>query len=380
MPNNESKQSGHGTAAAEQSKSQRAATKWNALIDDTLIPAPQRVVRASVLLEQAGVSGDKVLVRDHGSDEDVAQAQDELIDLAEGNVFYIVDACDVPPKRKCTKPAKLALFVDDRPEVTLNPNQTGKTIRELFGLRDDVNLLRDYESPNDEPVSITDAAPFERGPVFITRRQHSTLTIIVNSKPFTEADGVKKQMTGRQIATLVSENPDATEVFKLQQGQKPEPVPLDKKIAIHDKDEFRVIRKDVAGGFEPSRISRELKKLTEGGCQTKLIDQPFAAVIYRDVPTRPGYPHSKQTDVLVPVPSGYPGAFIDGAYLPQDSPLLGRVAGQRGQGTIQADGRVWELVSYHPHNGAGGPSWNKDRHGFHTYFDEILNWIQRAKE
>jgi hypothetical protein len=380
MRNNNPEQSGHGLAAAEELKSQRAAAKWNALIEDTLVPSPQRDVRAHVLLAQAGVGAGKVLVRDHGGEEDVAMEHDELINLALGNVFYVVDACDALPKRKCTKPAKLALFVDDRPEVTLNPNQTGKTIRELFGLRDDVNLLRDYESPNDEPVGVTDKAPFERGPVFITRRQHSTLTIIVNSKPFTEADGVKKRMTGRQIATLVSDNPDATEVFKLGKGQKPDPVPLDKEIAIHDADEFRVIRKDVAGGFEPSRISRELKKLKDGGCRTKLIEQPFTAVIFRAVPTRPGYPHVKQTDVLVRVPSGYPGAFIDGAYLPQESPLLGRVAGQRGQGTIQADGRVWELVSYHPHNGGGGPMWNKDRHGFHTYFDEILYWIQHAKD
>jgi len=207
-----------------------------------------------------------------------------------------------------------------------------------------------------------------------------TLTIIVNSKTFTEADGVKKHLTGREIATFVADNPDATEVFKLKKGEKPELLPLDKQTPIHDGDEFRVVRTDVAGGFEPSRVARELEKLKAGGCRADLIEKPFAAVIYRDVPTRPDYPHLKQTDVLVPVPSGYPGTFIDGAYLPQDSPLLDRVPGQRAQGIIQADARVWELVSYHPHNGGGGPAWNKDRHGFHTYFDEILCWVQRAKE
>jgi hypothetical protein len=128
MQANNPTQSGRGVAEAEQSKSQHAAAKWNALINDTLVLAPQRVIQTGVLLEQAGAA-DKVLIRDHGSDEDVALDRDELIDLAEGNVFYIVDACDTPPKRKCTKPAKLALFVDDRPEITLNPNQTGKTIR-----------------------------------------------------------------------------------------------------------------------------------------------------------------------------------------------------------------------------------------------------------
>jgi len=203
------------------------------------------------------------------------------------------------------------------------------------------------------------------------------LTITVNSKLFTEADGVEKHMMGLQIARLVSQNPESTEVFKLKPHHPPEPIPLDKSIPIHEGDEFRVIRNNVAGGFEASRISRELERLKEGGCRADFIQQPFAAVIYRDVPTRPQYPHLAKTDVLVAIPAGYPGAMLDGACLPQGSPLLGRVAGSP-QGTIQADGRVWQLVSYHPHNGGGGPSWNKDRHGFHTYFDEILCWIHRA--
>ena len=101
-------------------------------------------------------------------------------------------------------------------------------------------------------------------------------------------------------------------------------------------------------------------------------------MIYRDVPTRPGYAHLSMTDVLVTVPGGYPGQPLDGAHLPEGSPLLGRVAGSP-QGVIVADdGRRWQLVSYHPHNGGGGPPWNKDRHGFHTYLDELLCWIHRA--
>lgn len=120
MQNHIPEQSGRGSAATEQLKPQHAAAKWNALIDDTLVLAPQRIVRTSVLVEQAGVLAGKLLVRDHGGEEDVAIAHDELIDLAKGNVFYTVDECDAPPKRKATKPPKLALFVDDRPEITLN--------------------------------------------------------------------------------------------------------------------------------------------------------------------------------------------------------------------------------------------------------------------
>ena len=154
--------------------------------------------------------------------------------------------------------------------------------------------------------------------------------------------------------------------------------PLDKEICIEDCDEFRVIRNNVAGGFvEPTRVERELEKLRQGGCRVDYIQQPFPAVIYRDVPTRPGYRHLQLTDVLVIVPGGYPGQPLDGACLPEGSPLLGRVAGSP-QALVVADGRRWQSVSYHPHNGGGAPPWNKDKHGLHTYYDEILCWIHRA--
>ena len=374
---NQNVQTGQVVDLAKHAQGCSPAPKWAVLIDDTMVLAPQRQVRASVLLAQAGVPEGKILVRDHGGEDDVALAPTDVIDLAKGNVFYVVDACDAPPKRECVKPAKLAFFVDDHAEETLNPHQTGRTVRELFGLADNVNLLRDYDSPHDEPVGVADAAPFEKGPVFVTRRQHTQLTITVNSKKFTEADGVKKRMTGRQIAKLITEDPDCTEVFRLKDGQ-PEAVPLDKEIDVHNCDEFRVIRKNVAGGFEIARIQRELAKLTEAGGRAEFVQQPFPAVIYRDVPTRPGYAHLAKTDVLVAVPNGYPGAIIDGAFLPQGSPLLGRVAGSPQPMVQVVGGGAWQLVSYHPHNGGGGPPWNKDRHGFHTYFDEILCWLHRA--
>ncbi len=370
------KTDGQATGLDEHTPNCSSASKWAALIDDVVIPAPQREVKASVLLAQAGAKPGQVLVRDHGGEQDVAIEDNEVVDLSKGNVFYVVPSCDAPKKCHCAKPAKLALFVDDRPEVTLNPEQTGKTIRELFGLKAEVNLVRDYESDHDEPVGLEDAAPFGSGPVFITRRQHAALKIIVNSKPFTETDGVKKHMTGRQIAALVSDCPDNTEVFLLEKGQ-PKPVPLNQEILVKNCDEFRVIRNNVAGGFEPSRIQRELERLRQGGGRADFIEQPFPAVIYRDVPTRPGYAHLAMTDVLVIVPGGYPGQPLDGAHLPEGSPLLGRVAGSP-QGVVTAAERRWHLVSYHPHNGGGAPPWNKDKHGFHTYFDEILCWIHRA--
>lgn len=363
-------------AADKSAHTRLPAPKWAVTVNDEAIPIPQQKVRVAVIKAQAAIQPDVVLVRDHDSPNDVLLRDDEVVNLANGNVFYTLNECDAKPRGQCDKPAKLAFFVDDRPEVTINPNQSGQTIRDLFGLDKSANLIRDYESSHDEPVAPTDSAPFKKGPVFITRRQHAQLTITVNHKKFTESDGVKRQMTGREIASLVTDTPDSTDVFRLKKGEQ-EAVPLDKKIRVENCDEFRVIRNNVAGGFEPSRIRRELTRLMEGGGRADFIDQPLAAVIYRGVPTRPGYRLVDKTDVLVAVPSGYPGQPLDGAHLPEGSPLLGRVAGSP-QGIIIADGRRWQLVSYHPHNGGGAAPWSKDKHGLHTYFDEILCWIQRA--
>ena len=291
---------------AEQAQNCSPAPKWAAQVDDQPIPMPRQLVKVAVIKAQAEIPPGFVLVRDYDSPDDVVLGDEETVDLAQGNVFYRLAVCDAKPRVDCKTPPKLAFFVDDRPEVTIRAIQSGKTIRELFGFNDDVNLYRDYESPHDEPIGLEEAAPFDKGPVFYTRRQHTQLKIIVNNKPFTEAEGVKHQMTGLQIATLVSETPRNTEVFKLLKNGGQEAVPLDKEICIKDCDQFRVIRNNVAGGFtEPTRIERELDKLKQGGCRADFIQQPFPAVVYRDVPTRPGYAHLPMTDVLVIVPGGY---------------------------------------------------------------------------
>src|SRR6185369_6945738 len=98
-----------------------------------------------------------------------------------------------------------------------------------------------------------------------------------------------------------------------------------------------------------------------------VITEPVGAVIYRGLRTRPGSSPAT-SDVLVVIPGAFPGAMLDGAYLPGDSPLIGRVEGQ-AQGTLVADGRNWRLISYHPHNGGGAPPWDPSVHGLHTYVD-----------
>src|SRR5262249_38211626 len=142
--------------------------KWAVLVDDVVVPMPQRLVHVAVIRAQAAVPDNFRLVRDYNSPNDVVLGDDEQIDLAHGNVLYRLPACDVHPRPGCDAPAKLAFFVDDRAEITTNPNQTGRTLRDLFNVPAHARLVRDLESPNDIDIAIDDLVPFENGPVFYT--------------------------------------------------------------------------------------------------------------------------------------------------------------------------------------------------------------------
>ena len=349
------------------------AAKWAAVVDDVLVPMPQRRVRVSVLAAQAGVPDGFVLVRDHNSPDDVVLPDDGEVDLAEGNVFYRLERCGVQPRGECREPAKLAFVVNDRFEVTTRANQTGRTLRELFGLPAHARLFRDLESPNDDEITAAGAALFTDGPVFYSREVHAELKITVNSRVFTEHNGVRPEMKAVQVAALVyPENPENTRVHLVSDGNRE--VPLNETLHIRGCEVFDVVRKEVTGGFERSRVVRELDELRTGGLTVTLVESP-GLVVYHDLRTVPGAP-AELTDVLVPVPGGYPAQMIDLAFLPENSPLIGRVKGQPQDPRVTALGKVWRQISYHPHNGGGGPQWNPTVHGFHTYLGELVSWLR----
>ena len=134
-------------------------------------------------------------------------------------------------------------------------------------------------------------------------------------------------------------------------------------------------------GATPShqRILRELALLSESGQEAALVVGTREAVIYFDVPTA-GAPFGLPplTDVIVPVPDPYPPGVIDLAGLPAGSPILPRLrGGGNNQGAIQAAGQTWQLASYHPHNNGGGPPFDPQLHGFHTYFAEVVSWLAK---
>src|ERR1044072_174212 len=356
----------HVTASNVSTDHCRQSPKWEALIDDIRVPLPQQIVKTTVIKVQASVSYERVLVRDHNSPNDVIIDDTGEVDLADGNVFYTLAKCEVQPRSTCTELPKLAFFVDDRAEVTVRSSQTGRTLRELFGLPLNTNRIRDDEGKTDQPIALSDPAEFRDGPVFYSRAAIADLTITVNSRKFTEHDGVKNVMTGEQIAALVyPQNPRDTRVWEVSPEKRE--IELDKKIDIKGCEVFDVVRKKVDGGYEAARVDFELERLRESRQVVIKITSPDA-VIYNDLRTRPGNSVEK-SDVMVLIPAGYPGQMLDGACLPADSPLIGKVKGSP-QRRINANGRAWQLISYHPHSGGGGPSWNPAIHGFHTYVGE----------
>jgi hypothetical protein len=107
----------------------RPLPKWAAKIEDQFIPAPGRRVEVRVLKEQANIPSGNILVRDVDGEHDVPLQDDQAVDLAEGNVFYAVPADEAPKPGHHHAPAKMAFFIDDRPEDTFRADQTGATLR-----------------------------------------------------------------------------------------------------------------------------------------------------------------------------------------------------------------------------------------------------------
>lgn len=186
-----------------------SSPKWAAIVDDRLIPLPRRKLLASDILNQSGASAEATLIRDFNSPDDIGFEPDSPVDLAEGNVFKVASgACErrhVVPNES----PKFAFVVDDRWEVTVQPKQTADSLRGLFEIGDDVDLLRDFESPNDEAIEEGERIKFQDGPVFITRKVDCEITIIVRGRP--------RKVSGRSISfeqvVALAYNPVRTEPF-----------------------------------------------------------------------------------------------------------------------------------------------------------------------
>ena len=172
---------GHGTAVADHASKCRPAPKWAAVIEDRLFPMPRQKLTARDILDQAGSGPEVVLQRDHNSPNDVILNDEQVVDLGEGNVFRVIPRCEARPVHTCVESAKLAFVLDDDWKVTVIPTQTGHKLKGLFDLPDEVELLRDFESPNDKVIADDEHVHHSEGCVFTARKL--VLTIKVNNNP-----------------------------------------------------------------------------------------------------------------------------------------------------------------------------------------------------
>lgn len=82
----------------------------------------------------------------------------------------------------------------------------------------------------------------------LEEREHHELHIFVNRRKFERGDGVKREMTGREIAALVGVPPENAVVrYDLPHDKKE--IGLDQVVHIKNGEHFLVTRKIVEGGF-----------------------------------------------------------------------------------------------------------------------------------
>lgn len=238
-------QKGQEKLLAEHAPDGRPAPKWVALVNDRAIPMPRRVLTVQTIKDQASIGTGFVLVRDYQTRNDVVVMDNTELDLAEGNVFRVIPRCEAAPSpTPCHEPAKLAFVMDDEWEITLTPHQTGATLRRLFELPADVELLRDYESPHDEPIADDAAANFADGPVFRTER--ATITVKVNNNP---VKFHKRRVTGLEIKqTAIAQKVKITldcVLYKVKpDGSLGASIGDSEKVTLKDCEEFRCVTPD----------------------------------------------------------------------------------------------------------------------------------------
>jgi hypothetical protein len=219
------------------------APKWAAIVDDALFPMPRRKLKASVISSQSGTAG-RVLVRDFNEPIDVALAPDDEIDLAEGNVFRTVESCESPGHLQPHARPKLAFIADDAWEVTVQSRQTLESLRGLLDLPDDAELVRDFESPNDQAIRTGEAIEFADGPVFRTRIV--SITVKVNRKP---VKFTKRRVTGKEIKqTAIDQGVTidlACVLYRLKaSGEFGPAIGDDEFVTLKKCDEFRCVAPD----------------------------------------------------------------------------------------------------------------------------------------
>lgn len=222
--------------------SRTADPKWAAVLNDEVFPMPRRRLKARDVAAQAGMA-ERTLIRDYNQPVDVVIPPDAEVDLAEGNVFRLLDSCE---RAVHTAPAgavaKVAFIADDAWEVTVVKHQTTETLRGLFGLPDDAEMFRDFESPNDELLHLGEAVRFEDGPVF--RIRIKLIRVTVNNDHTVEFH--KRVVTGLEFKrTAIEQGVKIDEQFVLfrilPDGSLGPAIDDDERVVLKCGDQFRCL-------------------------------------------------------------------------------------------------------------------------------------------
>jgi hypothetical protein len=221
-----------------------AAAKWAAIVADVLIPLPRRRMKSRDILLQSQAPAGSVLIRDLNSPVDVAFPEDAEVDLGEGNVFRLGHGCETHEHGARGTPPKLAFIVNDVWKVTTDPTQTEGSLRGLFDLPCDVQVLRDRESPDDEVFSDGQEIRFADGPVFITIR--GITTVKVNTKP---VKFPKRSVTGLIIKeTAIQQGVNIQPNFVLYKdlpgGGLGPAIANEQHVKLHECEEFTCVAPD----------------------------------------------------------------------------------------------------------------------------------------
>jgi len=350
---------------------------------------PRRKIDLQTLREQAGVGEDYIILRDHESREDEALSESEEIDLGKGNVFRTVRKCDAPASNgKSSAAAKLAFFVDDEFKLAVKGDQTEDSLRRLFDLPARIQLLRDSESPNDQPVEDGEVIRFEEGPVFITCTDLEKHCACDEPPPqvrkyIIRVDDTRyvvkvPEMTGREILVLAGKNP-AEWMLNQKIKKRFEPVKLDQVVDFRacGVERFTTLPNEQSEGRPAVRqfqLPEEDVDLMEStGLQWETIRDGDNWLIVHEIPLPDAFV-AKKTSVAIRVLPGYPTTALDMAYF---FPPIQRVNGQAipcTQTHVAIQGTSWQQWSRHytPAN-----PWMPSKYNVFTHFQLTQAWLDR---
>lgn len=306
-------------------------------------------------------------------------------------MFRKVARCDIAATHSVSlEPPKLAYFIDDAYQLSVNAEQTEASLRRLFDLHPKIQILRDLESPNDTPIGETEKVRFSDGPVFVTcvdieqhcgggeepPPAHRWIFRVDDRRYVTN----KPKLTGREILVLAGKNPAAT-MLNQKIKKRFEAIGLEQVVDLTTPgiERFTTLPNEQSEGRAATRRQvalpeEDMDALDASGVSWEtILDGSGRWVLVHGIPL-PDVFVATPTSVAIQIPSGYPPAALDMAYF---HPLVRRVDGQSipcTQATTQIEGASWQRWSRH--YTATNP-WRPAEYNVFTHYLLTQAWLER---